>query len=138
MAVGRKSKAQVAKVRKLVFERDGDACVVSHTKYWASCTGELTIQHRIARGMGSSALVDEPKYLVSMCAYHNFLDASDAVFHKFCIEQGYSAPRWILNRHQINRLPVCYADGWYLLDGNERFEIPESTAKEMMSEIYDE
>lgn len=136
MAIGKQSRSQVAKVRKVVFERDNATCVLAHTELFGSCTDELTIQHRVARGMGSSRLFDAPNYLLSMCAYHNWLDVADADFHLYCINQGYSIPRWVLNTNQINRIPVWYPDGWHILDGVKRLWIAESVAQDFMNDIY--
>jgi hypothetical protein len=134
LTIGKKSKAQVAKVRQLVFARDNWVCVVAHTFYGSRCSDELTIQHRITRGMGSSARFDEPKHLLSMCAYHNFLDTADSVFRDFCVARGYSVKRWAANEAGV--IPVHYSDGWFLLQGNGRAEVSNVEASKLMLEVY--
>lgn len=136
MSIGRRSKRQVQKVRDDVFKRDAHQCVATLTVHGSSCAGELTVQHRVSRGMGSSGRFDAPNYLLGMCAYHNYLDAADSVFRKTCLEYGWSVPRWVANREMMSRVPVYYGDAWYLLDAFYRFEISESAALDLMSEVY--
>jgi hypothetical protein len=136
MSIGKKSKVQVAKVRELVFERDEQSCVVRGS-LWGNlvpCGGGLTIQHRVTRGMGSSASFDTPSHLLSMCAIHNALEPASAEFRSFCERQGYSVPRWAAK--QITRIPVKYRDGWYLLSSDGKHEIPERTATVLFEDIY--
>ena len=136
MGIGKRSRKQVNSVRWKVFERDGGVCVVAHTSFGATCSGEMTIQHRVSRGMGSSARFDEAKYLLTMCAFHNMLDSADAGFRAVCLKYGWSIPRWVPDRHNVNRVPVWYADGWFLLDGLQRFGISDGLARECMLDIY--
>ena len=136
MSVGRRSKAQVNKVREIVYKRDGYVCVVAHTAYGAQCSDELTIQHRVTRGMGSSARFDEPKHLLSMCGYHNFLDTADSVFRDFCVARGYSVKRWAALDAGV--IPVHYSDGWFLLHGDGRVEVSNVEASRLMKEVYGE
>ena len=138
MSIGKRSRKQVDAVRQDVFDRDNNVCVV-HGSIWAMlvpCSGGLTIQHRVTRGMGGSAKYDEPPYLLAMCAVHNALEPGSSEFREFCERQGYSVPRWVLNRFAITRVPVKYDYDWYLLGGTERYKIPERTAQEMLDEIY--
>ena len=69
MTIGRRSRSNVSKSRPVVFRRDGRECVVAGL--WESvkwpCAGGLTVQHRRGRGMGGSAVWDEPDCLVAMC-----------------------------------------------------------------------
>lgn len=134
MSVGRRSKAQVNKVRETVYRRDHWTCIAAHTAYGAQCNAELTIQHRVTRGMGSSARFDEPKHLLAMCAYHNFLDTADGVFRDFCVARGYSVKRWAANSAGV--IPVHYADGWFLLQGDDRVEVSSVEASRLMKEVY--
>jgi len=134
MSVGRRSKAQVNKVREIVYKRDGYVCVVAHTAYGAQCSDELTIQHRVTRGMGSSARFDEPKHLLAMCGYHNFLDTADSVFRDFCVARGYSVKRWAALDAGV--IPVHYSDGWFLLHGDRRVEVSSVEASRLMKEVY--
>lgn len=138
MSIGKRSRKQVDANRAEVFERDGQECIVRNT-IWSRlvpCGGGLTIQHRVTRGMGGSAKYDDPPYLLTMCAVHNALEPASSEFREFCERQGYSVPRWVLNRFAITRVPVKYDYDWYLLGGVSRFKVPERTAVEMLDEIY--
>jgi hypothetical protein len=138
VSIGKRSRKQVAENRDAIFERDNGTCVVANT-IWSRltpCGGGLTIQHRVARGMGGSAKYDEPPYLLTMCAIHNALEPASSEFRKFCERHGYSVPRWVLNRYAITRVPVKYDYDWYLLGGTDRFKIPERVAVEILDEIY--
>lgn len=138
MSIGKKSRSQVAKSRPTVYRRDRHECVVAglfESMRWP-CSGVLTLQHRRGRGMGGSASADAPDCLLAMCAFHNFLQTSDAEFQKICISNGWSVPRWVADQYKMSRIPVKYADGWCLLDGPGRYNISEHTATEMLYEIY--
>ena len=124
------------KVRNDVFKRDGFQCVATETTFGLRCSTDLSVQHRVKRGMGSSSRYDAPNYLLAMCGLHNSMDASDAVFRTFSIRYGWSAPRWVAERELMSRVPVFYGYGWFLLDGLERFRIPERVALDLMGEIY--
>lgn len=140
MSIGKRSKAQVEKVRQIVYARDSDLCVVRGS-LWAilePCNGSLTLQHRVGKGAGGSALYDAPAFLTAMCWGHNLLAESSAEFAKFCARNGFSVRRSIADQHPISRIPIRYPDGWQLLSGGGRFAISESTAQELMNEIYGE
>ena len=140
MSIGKRSKAQVEKSRPIVYERDGRRCVVRGS-IWATiqpCAGSLTLQHRVGKGAGGSALYDAPPFLVAMCMIHNGLAESSAEFANFCTRNGYSLRRSLAEQHPISRVPIRYPDGWQLLSGDGRFAISESTAAELMEEIYGE
>ena len=111
MRIGRRSKAQVARVRERVFERDGHECVVFERA--SECAGGLTVQHRVGRGMGGSARLDGVENLVTMCAYHNALVESDALFRRLCVMRGYSVPRWAAGC--VGSIPVEFLQGWMLI-----------------------
>ena len=139
MKIGKRSKAQVNKVRKLVFERDRHLCVV-HGSLWQRlepCWGDLTVQHAVARGMGGSAKWDGIDYLRAMCSHHNTLDTASSEFRKACIRNGWSMPRWLAEQnYPAKLLPVRYSDGWHLLQDGERIRISDATAVRIMSDIY--
>jgi hypothetical protein len=140
MSIGRKSKSQVEKSRPIVYERDDRMCVVRES-LWATlepCKGSMTLQHRVGRGAGGSALYDAPAFLVCMCNHHNGLAESSAEFAKFCARNGYSLRRSLAEQHPISRVPIHYPDGWHLLSGDGRFAISSSTANELMEELYGE
>jgi hypothetical protein len=138
MSIGKRSKSQVEKSRPIVYKRDRRECVVSGTfeaVRWP-CAGGLTVQHRRGKGMGGSALGDDPEGLVSMCQFHNVLQTADHEFALVCTKFGWSVPRWAADQYKLSQIPVFYADGWHLLSGNSRFTIPESTAQAVMVEVY--
>lgn len=138
MSIGKKSKAQVDKVRELVFQRDNNRCIVTGSR-WAwiiPCGGELTIQHAVARGMGSSAKYDEPKHLRAMCAIHNQVETSNADFAEACERMGWSVRRWVADQAKIEVAPVWYVDGWHLLKENDRVLISPEEAQALSDELY--
>lgn len=140
MSIGKRSRAQVAAIRQQVLDRDDHVCVVRGS-IWSTvqpCGGALTIQHRVGRGMGGSAMFDAPSSLLAMCAVHNGLAEASAEFAKYCQRNGLSIPRRIAAQFPIGRIPARYVDGWHLLDGTKRFMIPDSVAEDLMAEIYGE
>ena len=141
MSIGKKSKSQVAKLRPLIYERDGHECVVSGS-LWSMlipCGGQMEIQHRVKKGMGGSALYDGPEYLVTMCHIHNSMDGGGSVeFRAACIRSGWSVERWVAESTPMSRVPIRYRDQWCLLSGLRRHTISELTAIDMMTELYGE
>jgi hypothetical protein len=114
MSIGRKSRAQVDKVRAGIFERDGQQCLAAGV--FGFCGGGLTIQHRVGRGMGGSAQWDTPAHLITLCATHNELETASAAFAEICRSRGWSIPRWVMDRMKASDVPVYYPGrGWYLL-----------------------
>jgi hypothetical protein len=114
MSLGKKSRAQVDKVRQLIFERDGGDCLAAHV--FGFCGGGLTIQHRVGRGMGGSAQYDSPSHLITLCATHNELQTASAEFARICQARGWSIPRWAVERIPAKDIPVQYPGrGWFLL-----------------------
>ena len=144
-SIGQQSKANVEKVRQIVYARDNHQCVASKLVAGATpllgsasgCQGSLTIQHAVTRGMGGSARWDSPEYLRAMCAFHNFLDTSDAPFHDLCLENGWTLKRWQAERTPTNWIPVRYFDGWFVLVGGDRIEITERLALHMRELLND-
>jgi len=138
VSIGRRSKAQVAVSRPIVYKRDGRCCVVDglfEAVRWP-CAGGLTVQHRRGKGMGGSALGDDPKSLVVMCGFHNVLQTADADFAKRCVELGWAVPRWVADQHKLSRIPVKYCDGWFLLTDVDRVPISENTAQAILEDVY--
>lgn len=138
MSVGKKSRSQVNRIRNEVYLRDKHECVVAGSAigYLKPCVGELTIQHAFTRGMGSSARYDDIDCLRTMCAYHNGIIESDALFAKHARNHGWAAPRWVHDRGYSRVLPVWYSDGWYLLQDGQRIEISHEKAVECYLDIY--
>ena len=95
-----------ARVRQLVYERDGNACVACGVAHG------LTIQHRKNRGMGGSKLLDSPANLVTMCAVENMLLESNADFADRGRRNGWKLWSYL----DPLRCPVLYPDGLFGLD----------------------
>lgn len=140
MSIGKRSKKNVAAVREQIFERDHHQCALVGTIWHVlqPCSAGLTVQHRVGRGSGGSALFDAPNHLVAMCAVHNALAESSAEFAKYCQRNGLSVPRWAAAKQSLSPIPVKIQDSWFLLDGLSRFSIPERLADELMVELYGE
>jgi len=137
VSVGKASRRNVEKARQGVYERDGGVCI-SRALYGV-CDDSVTIQHRVGRGMGGSALFDaDPSYLLTMCARHNFLETSNADYHRLCQQLGWSVPRWVPEQWSISEVPVFYWDGWFYLVGFDRVATSDRVAKQKMEEIYGE
>lgn len=92
-----------ARVRQLVYERDGNACVACGVSHG------LTIQHRKNRGMGGSKLLDTPANLVTMCAVENMLLESNADFADRGRRNGWKLWSYL----DPLCCPVLYPDGWF-------------------------
>lgn len=135
LSVGKKSRSQVEKARKGVYERDQGVCV--SRAIYGPCDDSVTIQHRVGRGMGGSAKFDtEPGFLLTMCGLHNMLETADADYHRLCQELGWSVPRWVPDQWSISEVPVYYWDGWHYLIGFDRVPTSDMVAKRKMKDIY--
>lgn len=136
MSVGKKSKSQTDKVRRHVFDRDGNRCVAAGA--FGFCGGDLTLQHRAVRGMGGSALLDGFDNLLTMCQIHNELDQASHDFHRLCLKLGWSMPRWVAEQGFADVLPVWFSDrGWFQLDTDGALTwIDQKTAKTVFAAIY--
>lgn len=111
-SLGKRSRAQVNKIRDDIFLRDDFQCVCAGSK-WAlkwPCMGQLSIQHAMGRGMGGSALMDRPELLRTMCVVHNVLLEADADFAGDALLLGWRLER---RRGDIDPtdVPVRYWDG---------------------------
>ena len=95
------------KLRKRIYTRDNGRC-------WHCGTDEnVTIHHRVNRGMGGSKLLDMPSNLVVMCAAFNQAMESDLRAHKLAKEMG-----WKVSRHsQPSKVPIqSFVGEVFLLD----------------------
>lgn len=110
--------------RDAVFARDVVSCVAAGVPEAAAwpCWGIRTLQHRVGRGAGGSALFDTPAYLLTMCAHHNGIAEADADFAAVCRESGWTLPRLRVAVDPV-LIPVRYFDGWHDLD-NHGFRTP--------------
>jgi len=135
VSIGKRSKKQVERIRQVVYDRDGGVCVGQG--FSLPCSGGLTVQHRVSRGMGGSAQYDsEPAWLISLCWAHNVAETSNASLREAYVARGWGVPRWVVNSWDISDVPVRYFDGWKFLVNNERLTVSESDALERMREIY--
>jgi hypothetical protein len=138
-SIGAQSRKNVEDNRPGVYFRDGRRCVV-HGSIAADrwpCSGGLTVQHAIGKGMGGSAQFDSPELLRTMCLNHNVLQTSNATFARFCLWFG-----WALPRHAAHidpdRYPVRYPDGRdYFLDNDyQKHLVAESAATAIRAEAH--
>lgn len=137
MTIGKRSAAQTNKLRQKVYDRDKHECVSKAV--YGPCDDVLTIQHRVGRGMGGSALYDgEAAFLIGFCLRHNVLETANADYGRICRELGWSVPRWAVDRWSITEIPVFYWDGWHYLVGLDRVPTTDKAARERMAEIYGE
>ena len=136
MTVGKKSKSNLDKVRRLIFTRDGHKCVAQGV--FGFCGGDLTLQHRAPRGMGGSAVMDGPENLVTMCLTHNELERASADFHRLCVKLGWAMPRWAFDQNFADVIPVWYQSmGWFQLEPDFRLAmIDERQVKMVFASIY--
>lgn len=135
--IGQRSTAAVNERREQVFLRDDYQCVVKGTAaaLIEPCRGPNTIQHRVGKGAGGSALFDSYAHLVTMCWGHNIFAEADAEFAAACLANGWSVPRnWV--GLDLSRIPVRYHSGVYLLDHDtwDRLWIPEAEFRTLMRE----
>jgi hypothetical protein len=71
-----------------------------------------------------------------MCAFHNVLDTTSAVFHRWAIRNGWSVQRWMADRYGWMVIPVHYVDGWFFLHGGQRHPIASDVAWEAIEQLY--
>jgi len=126
------------KWRKHVYRRDRDRCIACEYLFGRVSDDQLTLQHRVSRGMGGSARYDEtPAGLIAFCAGHNLAETAEAKFAGQCRDFGWSVPRWVVDRGwSLEMVPVRYADGWFALENLERVPLSEDLALDRMLEIY--
>jgi hypothetical protein len=125
------------KIRDEVFFRDRDECVVSRSP-WAAvwpCAGALTLQHRRGRGMGGAKNAHDVWNLCVMCAVHNQLETSDAVFHQVCVDHGWSVPRWS-GIPSAKVVPLWAGGCWWFLTDTGRQEVSLVEVEARMRELY--
>ena len=106
-------------------------CVLAMVDHkFDKCSGPITLQHTVGRGMGGSQMFDTPDLLVVMCNGHNVLATSNADFARYCTGRGLVRSR---NSKRDPRLvPVHYADGWFRLEGDQRVWVHPLDAVEFM------
>ena len=84
-------------------------------------------------GMGGSARLDGVENLLTMCAYHNGLVESDALFRRLCVMRGYSVPRWAAGC--VGSIPVEFLQGWMLL-GDVLTPVDSRDVVEVFEDVY--
>lgn len=98
------------KLRRSVFDRDGNKCVA------CGDINNLTIQHRVSKGMGGSKQFDTIAHLLTLCLLCNGRLESDAEFAEMGIAYGWKIRRNTKPLPDPTKTAVRYSDGWYLLD----------------------
>lgn len=122
-----------SKIRKAVFARDHYFCAMTA---YSSCVGDLTLQHRVGRGMGGSKRLDGFSNLLSLCAWHNQLIEADAQAKQWALRHGVS----VLRRHaalfDVAHIPVFVDGEWWFLDGaGFRVGVPDVTAEAIIEDL---
>ena len=84
--------------------------------------------------MGGAKNAHELSNLIPMCAYHNQLETSSAVFHRVCVEHGWSVPRW--TGIPSPRIVPCWNDGWWVLSASGRTRLEPGDVEARMRELY--
>lgn len=104
------TRRQIADARAIVAERDQDYCQICGTRLWNQWR---SVHHRVAKGMGGSALLESPANLVTLCGAGN----ADG-----CHGKAHSNPEWARNHGWIvsrafdpREIPVDTCHGWVLL-----------------------
>ena len=96
-----------AKTRKALFDRDGGVC-------WHCGSPEVTVQHRVNRGMGGSKQLDNATNLILLCWFVNFeMEASDKKA-RMAEYAGWKVSRYV----DPLTVPVFHypSQTWFLLD----------------------
>lgn len=107
--------------RQLVYERDGWRC--------AACghAWDLTIQHRVSKGMGGSKRLDDPSNLLTLCQRCNVRLEADAEFARAGRAAGWKLYR---NRSVDPALEPC----WFPLERRWFLLHPDGTRSEWVDE----
>lgn len=137
--IGQRSADAVNGRRDGIYLRDDYQCVIKGTPatFGEPCAGPITVQHRVNKGSGGSALFDSYAHLITMCWNHNILAERDADFAAACLANGWSIPR---RRRDIDvaLVPVRYHSGFYLLDRDtwDRTWITPARTTELMQSAH--
>lgn len=104
------SRRDVDAARRLVRERDGVRCTMCGLNIFM---GRGSVHHRLPKGMGGSAKLENASNLVVLCGWGN----ADG-----CHGKAHSQPEWARNHGWIvsrsfdpAEIPVDMWDGWFLL-----------------------
>lgn len=103
----RASRRDIDAARRLVRERDGGRCMI--------CGAEATdVHHRRRKGMGGSALLEQPSNLVTLCGLGN-TSGHHGWAHQNPDEAHYIG--WLLYDFEpAAETPVYILGEWFLLD----------------------
>lgn len=108
--------AITTKMRQRIYERDGNKCVD------CGSANNLTLQHRVSKGMGGSKMYDTYPYLITMCQPCNVALESDYYRAEKGRFNGWKLSR--LSKPPVNpeEIPVKIGTGWFYLDaqGNKK------------------
>jgi len=105
------------KLRQMIYDRDGNCCVA------CGSFDNLTLQHRINRGMGGSKLYDSPAHLVTMCLACNLGLESDYGQAERGRFNGWKISRNTKPIANPESIPVKIGNEWFYLD-NEGNKTP--------------
>lgn len=95
------------KTRKALVARDDGVC-------WHCGSDQVTVQHRVNRGMGGSKVLDNPANLILLCWFVNFeMEASDRKAREAELA-GWKVSRWVDPKSvRVYHQP---SNSWFLLD----------------------
>ena len=96
-----------AETKKRLFARDGGVC-------WHCGSDEVTVQHRVNRGMGGSKLLDNPANLILLCWFVNFEMEASSRAAKSAEFAGWKVSRYV--DPKTVRVFHYPSGQWFLLD----------------------
>jgi 5-methylcytosine-specific restriction endonuclease McrA len=109
--VPKASRKDVEAARTLVHQRDQHRCLMCGNHI---IDGDGAVHHRVAKGMGGSALLESPANLVTLCGRGNV---------DLCHGKVHGNPHWARNHGWIvtrslnpAEIPVDTIHGWVYLD----------------------
>ncbi len=111
-----------SKVRTAIFERDKNRCVACLSP------NNLTIQHRVGRGMGGSKKYDSPAFLITMCLECNTKLESDSVWAEIGRENGWKLSRNANPPVDPESILVKVGKRWYHIDNDYNIKEGEKSA----------
>jgi hypothetical protein len=98
------------KIREAIYARDGHRCVACLT------SNNLTLQHRVSKGMGGSKLFDTPALLITMCLSCNVELESSSSKAERGRENGWKISRNAYPPIDPTTIPVKIGKRWFYLD----------------------
>lgn len=101
----------------MIYERDSFQCVACQSMQ------NLTLQHRVSKGMGGSKLYDLPAFLITMCLKCNTELESDYKWAEEGRFNGWKILRITKPPSDPEKIPVKIGKEWFFLD-NEGGKTP--------------